>query len=165
MAMAILWVSLLLAACQTSLASPVQAAPSNDPVELAAQFVRLFASGGLSAGAATALMGEGAVSRREGAFWQIRRKDGQQQIVMRAVEAGKSLDDSELRLDLNAGLLLSDLEKKFGPWKVVAESKTSSVSFQVADSVPTVVLARLLTPTADADSPVVSLQLRRDPSP
>jgi hypothetical protein len=162
---ALLFASLLFAACQSSGAAPAQSAPSNDPAELAAEFVRLFASGGLSQSAATTLMGEGASARREGAYWQIRRKDGQQEVVMRAADAGKSVDDAELRLDLNAGLMLSDLEKKFGPWKVVSESKTSSVSFRVAGSVPTVVFARLLTPTADANSPVVSLQLRRDSSP
>lgn len=161
---ALLFTTLLFTACQSSGAAPAQAAPANDPAELAAEFVRLFASGGLSESAATALMGEGAVARLEGAYWQIRRRDGQQEIVMRAAATGASVDDAELRLDLNAGLLLSDLEKKFGPWKVVSESKTSSVSFRVVEAggVATVVFARLLTPKAGADSPVMSVQLRRD---
>jgi hypothetical protein len=164
---AFLFVSLLLTASLASLAAPVQAAPANDPAELVAEFVRMFASGGLSTSTATVLMGEGATAQRAGAFWQIRRKDGQQEILMRANDSGKSLDGAELRLDMGAGLLLSDLEKKFGPWKVAAESQMSAVSFRVAGAghVPTVVFARLLTPTAGADSPVVSLQLRRDASP
>lgn len=164
---ALLFASMLLVACHSSRAAPTPAAPASDPAALAAEFVRLFASGQLTESAATALLGDGSTAKREGAYWQIRRKDGQQQIVMRAAHAGERVDDAELRLDLNAGLLLADLEKKFGPWKVVSESKTSSVSFRVAEagSAPTVVFARLLTPNAGADSPVLSLQLRRDSTP
>ncbi len=140
------------------------AACPRDIAQTASEFIRLFASGNLSVNAAKKIIGNEGSVERHGAYWQIQSNGCLAEIVLYAEGQNESVDDAELRLRLESGLTLSDLKKSFGPWQLVFASKTSSVSFRVVDrpDKPTLVFARLFTPNPLPDSPVLSVQLRRD---
>lgn len=155
----LLIVLFFLVACDQSLA-----ARPRDIAQTAGEFIRLFASGSLSVNTAKELIGNEGSVERHGTYWQIRFNRGLEEIVLHAEGLDASVDEAELRLRLESGLLLSDLEKAFGPWQLVFASKTSSVSFRVVDRAdrPALVFVRLFTPNPLPDSPVLSVQLRRD---
>jgi len=138
-------------------------APSRDIAQTAVKFVRLFTSDRLSLDAAKELMGDSAKVVRHGEYWQISSKNSLEEIVLHAQGLAEYGDEAELRLRLESGLLLRDLEKAFGRWELVFASKTSSVSFQVVDQMnkPVVVFARLFTPNPLPDSQVLSVKVRR----
>lgn len=147
----------LAAFCQTLVACP------SERGQMASEFVRLFAAGTLSVDAAKRLMGNESEADRQGAYWQIRSDRCSSEIVLRAESQNESANEAELRLNLESGLLLSDLEKNLGSWQLVFSSKTSSVSFRVASKTdePTLVFVHLFTPKPTPDSPVLSIKLRR----
>lgn len=101
----------------------------------------------------------------QGAYWRIRSIACSAELVIPAQSRDDAVGEAELRLRLESGLVLGDLEKGFGPWKLIFESKTSAVSFKVAGDIPAAVFARLFTRKALPESPVLSLQLRRDEKP
>lgn len=148
-----------LGTCDQSLA-----ACPRDIAQTAGEFIRLFASGNLSVNAEKKIIGNEESVERHGAYWQIQSDGCFAEVVLHAEGQNESVDDAELRLRLESGLILSDLEKSFGAWQLVFASKTSSVSFRVVDRAdkPTLVFARLFTPNPLPDSPVLSVQLRRD---
>jgi hypothetical protein len=155
----LLTILFFLVACAQSLT-----AWPRDIAHTAHEFIRLFASGSLSVNAAKELIGTEGSVERHGAYWQIRSNRSLEEIILQAGDLDESVDDAELRLRLESGLILSDLEKAFGPWQLVFASKTSSVSFRVVDRAdkPALVFVRLFTPNPLPDSPVLSVQLRRD---
>ncbi|HXG21920.1 MAG TPA: hypothetical protein VNN62_22935 [Methylomirabilota bacterium] len=135
-----------------------------DIAQTASEFIKLFASGNLSVNAAKKLIEGEASIERHGAYWQVKSKRSLAEIVLHAEGQDESVDEAELRLQLESGLVLSDLEKAFGPWQLVVASKTSSVSFRVVGRAekPALVFVRLFTPNPLPDSPVLSVQLRRE---
>lgn len=137
---------------------------SRERGQTANEFVRLFSTGSLSVDAAKQLMGNGSVADRHGAYWQIHSDRCSSEIVLHAESQNESASEAELRLNLESGLLLSDLEKNLGSWQLVFSSKTSSVSFRVAskNGEPTLVFVHLYTPKPTPDSPVLSIKLRRE---
>lgn len=134
-----------------------------DIAQTAGDFVSLFASDKLSVDTARMLIGNEGLIEHHGAYWQIQSSGCLAEIMLRAETQAESVEDAELRLQFESGLLLSDLEKNLGSWQLVFASKTSSVSFRVADKSgkPTIVFARLFTPNPFPGAPVLSLQLRR----
>lgn len=154
-----IFLALLLAACDQSLV----ACPQNI-AQTASEFVSLFSTGKLSVDTANKLMGSGNSVERHGAYWQIQSAKCSAEVVLRADTQTETVGDAELRLTLASGLLLRDLEKTWGAGQLIFASKTSAVSFRVvgSGSKPTVVFASLFTPKPLPDSPVLSLQLRRE---
>lgn len=132
--------------------------------QTASEFVRLFAAGSLSADAAKQLMGNGSTADRQGAYWHIHADRCSSEIVLRAESQNQWASEAELRLNPEAGLLLSDLEKKLGSWQLVFSSKTSSVSFRAAGNTGETILVfvHLFTSKPAPDSPVLSVKLRRE---
>ena len=100
---------------------------------------------------------------RHGDYWQISSTNSLEEIVLHAPGEAEYGDEAELRLRLESGLLLRDLEMAFGRWELVFASKTSSVSFQVFDGMkrPVPVFVRLFTPNPLPDSQVLSVKVRR----
>lgn len=135
-----------------------------DITQTAGEFVRLFAAGTLSVDTAKQLIGNESLADRHGAYWQIHSDRCSSEIVLRAESQNESANEAELHLNLESGLLLSDLERNLGSWQWVFSSKTSSVSFRVASKTgaPTLVFAPLFTTKPALDSPVLSMKLRRD---
>lgn len=136
----------------------------SDTVRTSNELVKLFAAGSLSVNTAKKLMGNKASVKHQGAYWYLQSTGCFAIITLAAKNQEESVDDARLQLENDSGLLLRDLEKSLGPWKLVFASKTSGVRFQVAGrgGKRTIVYANLFTHKPVPGSPVTVLQLRRD---
>ena len=136
----------------------------SDTVRISSELVKLFASGCLSVNSAKKLMGNKASVKHQGGYWYLQSTGCFAIITLAAKSQEESVDDARLQLENDSGLLLRDMEKSLGPWKLVFASKTSGVRFQVAGrgGKRTIVYANLFTHKPVPGSPVSVLQLRRD---
>jgi hypothetical protein len=156
--LALILAALLLAACERS-----SAACPPDPAGTAAALLGLFTNGTLSPGTAGTLLGSQHSVDRHGGYWHLKSASCPMEIVMPAKDAPGLLEEAELRLGLEAGLRLRDLEGRFGAGETVYSSKRSSVQFRVpvASGGSILAFARLYTRTPTPDSGVLTLVLRR----
>jgi hypothetical protein len=136
----------------------------SDTVRISNELVKLFAAGSLSVNTAKKLMGNRASVNHQEAHWYLQSTGCFAIITLTAKSQEESVDDARLQLDNDSGLLLQDLEKSLGPWKLVFASKTSGVRFQIAGrgGKRTIIYANLFTHKPVPGSPVSVLQLRRD---
>lgn len=144
-----------------ALAPPAVSAAGN-VAEILKQLADAHLGGRLSVDLAEGLFGGNCKNRREGDYWVMDCNDPAVGLVLRGKETSDVSDEAELRFDLNAGLVLRDLERFLGPWKPVFSSKTSSVSFPAAGKAgrPSVIFAHLSTANPTPTSPVLSVRFR-----
>jgi hypothetical protein len=149
---------LLLGACDLS-----QAACPQSPAATAEALVKLFVSNTLSPDTAGSLLGTDQSASRVGQYWQLTSPTCPLKIVMPERVGEAPLPEAEMHLPLESGLLLRQLQERFGPGEGVFSSKTSSMLFRVTgeSGTPVLVFARLFTSVAKPESPVLALVLRR----
>ena len=126
--------------------------------------VGLFGQGALSARSAVSALGSDATIDGHNGIWEVTSKLHGLKCVVRGLDQEAATDLADIYIDRQTGLVLEDLKRVFGPWKQVYASKTSSVSFRIQSkqlSDETIVFAKLFTPKPTANSPVVSVALRR----
>ena len=150
--------ALVLIGCDSSLAACPQS-----PASITHALVKLFANSTLSTDKAGALLDSDRAVTRHGDYWQLKSKACRIEFILPAKAKDKPLQEAEVRLRLEAGLQLHDLEEEFGPATTVFSSKTSSVSFRIPGTHGgrVVAFARLYTSDIKPDSVVTNLQLRR----
>jgi len=143
---------------QSAVACPQDIARTTDA------FIRLYVAGDLTVNAAKKLLGDKSLVERHSSYWRIQSDRKLMEMVLHAESQDKPVEDADLRLKLESGLVLNDLEKSLGHWQLVFASKTSSVSFRVGGrgGKSAIVFARLFTPKPLPESPVTSVLLRRD---